>query len=155
MAKLAAGRTGRGGATGMTADGMRRLIAEEVPLAVAMGVEVDAIGGGKATLRLPRGGPITRPGAMVSGPSMMAVADMAMYAAILGLDIADKPAVTSNFTMTFLRAAQPADIVAEAEIVRMGRRLIYLQTYLYASDDRAPIAHATGTYARPHAPSAS
>jgi len=139
-------------ATGMTADGLRRLIVEEVPLAVAIGVEVVSIGGGKAALRLPRGGPITRPGAMVSGPSMMAVADMAMYAAILGLDASDKAAVTSNFAMTFLRAAEPADIVAEAEVIRMGRRLIYLQTYVYSGDDRAPIAHATGTYARPGGP---
>ena len=152
MAQSEATENGRGGTTGMSADGLRRMIADEVPLAVAMGVEVVSIGGGKAALRLPRSGPITRPGATVSGPSMMAVADMAMYSAILGLDIADKPAVTSNFTMTFLRAAQPADIVAEAEIVRMGRRLIYLQAYLYAGDDRAPIAHATGTYARPGGP---
>jgi hypothetical protein len=52
----------------MTADGLRRLIVEEVPLAAAMGVEVVSIGGGKAALRVPRGGPITRPGATVGGP---------------------------------------------------------------------------------------
>ena len=71
-----------------------------------------------------------------------------MYAAILGEDRSAVSAVTSNFNIAFLRATQGKDITAEAEVVRMGRRLVFLQVSLYEEGSRDPVAHATGTYAR-------
>ncbi|MCP4330766.1 MAG: PaaI family thioesterase [Alphaproteobacteria bacterium] len=134
---------------GFSAADFRTLIDGSIPLAVAMAIEVVSIGPGTASLRLPQRDLITRPGATVSGPSLMALADIAMYAAILGQDSAALSAVTSNFNIAFLRATQGREVTAEATVVRMGRRLVFLQVYLYEEGSRDPVAHATGTYARP------
>ena len=56
-----------------------------------------------------------RPGGTVSGPSMMTLADAAVYAALLALDDKAGDAVTSNFTIAFLRRPESADVLADAE----------------------------------------
>jgi uncharacterized protein (TIGR00369 family) len=136
---------------GLTATEFQELAAAALPLAVAMKVEVVSLGGGRCRLRLPHSAFITRPGATVAGPPMMAVADMAMYGAILSLDRDATGAVTNSFTMHFLRPARDADVIAEGTVVRLGRRLAYVEVSLIRDDDGAQIGHAVGTYARPDA----
>ena len=64
---------------------------------------VEAVGGGGATVSLEIGPDQLRPGGTVSGPTLMAVADAALYVAILG-EIGIVPlAVTTSLTINFLR----------------------------------------------------
>jgi acyl-coenzyme A thioesterase PaaI-like protein len=46
-------------------------------------------------------------------------------------------------------------LIAEAKIVRLGRRLAYLETYLFSEGSPEPVAHATSSFAYRFAPPAS
>jgi len=90
-----------------------------------------------------------------SGPKVMGLADSSMYVclhAALGRNVV---AVLSNLVITFLRPAKDSDLIAEAKIVRLGRRLAYLETYLFSEGSPEPVAHATSSFAYRFAPPAS
>jgi uncharacterized protein (TIGR00369 family) len=93
--------------------------------------------------------------AVFSGPKVMGLADTSMYVclhAALGKDVV---AVLSNLMITFLRPALDSDLIAEAKVVRLGRRLAYLETYLFSDGSPEPVAHATSSFAYRFAPPAS
>ena len=96
-----------------------------------------------------------RPGGTVSGPVMMATADVALYAAILG-EIGIVPlTVTTSLSFNFLRKP-PADrrIVADCRLLKLGRTLAVGEVSIYSEGLPEPVAHAVGTYAIPPKPSA-
>src|SRR5437016_1928961 len=64
-----------------------------------------------------------RPGGTISGPTMMALADFAMYVAVLATIGPVPLAVTINLNINFLRKAAPRDLVAEARLLKLGKRL--------------------------------
>lgn len=88
-----------------------------------------------------------RPGGTLSGPTMMALADATMYAAILANVGPEMLAVTTDFTIHFLNKPQPRALIAEAHIIKMGKVLIVINVEIYSGD--LLVAHATGTYSRP------
>lgn len=91
-----------------------------------------------------------RPGGTVSGPAMFALADLAVYAAILGrIGEAGLQAVTTNMALNFLKRPEPGDIVADAELLAFGKRLIVAEVRLKAASTGTLVAIATATYALP------
>ena len=91
-----------------------------------------------------------RPGDTVSGPSMMLLADLAMYAAILNTVGSVVLAVTTNLNINFLRKPEPErNLVGESTLMKIGKRLIVGQVSIYSEDDPEPVAHATCTYSVP------
>ncbi|WP_207308778.1 PaaI family thioesterase [Marinobacter caseinilyticus] len=111
---------------------------------------IDDVGDRSATVRHKIGIDELRPGGTVSGPVMMAVADCALYVAILG-EIGIVPlAVTTNLNISFLRKpAADKDIVAECRLIKCGRSLAVGDVLLYSEGNEEPVAHAVGTYAIP------
>ena len=93
-----------------------------------------------------------RPGATVSGPTLTAVADMALYVAILA-EIGIVPlAVTTSLTINFLRRpSAAADIVGECRLLKLGRVLAVGEVTLFSEGDPEPVAHVVGTYSIPPA----
>ena len=90
-----------------------------------------------------------RPGGVISGPTMMALADMAVYALVLA-HIGEVPmAVTTSLTMHFLRPAKPGDLIAEATLLRLGRRIATSDVRLWTEGPDKIAAHATVAYAIP------
>ena len=91
-----------------------------------------------------------RPGGTVSGPVMFAVADAAMYIAILG-EIGLVPlAVTTNININFLnKPVAHANLTAECRLIKVGKKLIIGDVFIYSEDQDEPVAHATGTYSIP------
>ena len=57
--------------------------------------------------------------------------------------------VTVSLTIHFLRPAPPGDVVAEARLHKVGRRLATGDVLLYADGEAEPVAHATVTYSIP------
>jgi len=114
-------------------------------------IAVEEAEAGRARLRLTPADAHLRPGAVVSGPTLMTLADAAGYVALLSLGAEAKMAVTSNLNMSFLRAARlGADIVQTATVIKPGRRLsVILAEALSTEGDL--LAHATMTYAMPAA----
>lgn len=92
-----------------------------------------------------------RPGGTVSGPSMMLLADVTFYIAILAMIGPEALTVTTNMTLNFLRKPANEDLLCDARILKLGRRLVTGDCLIYSaggSPDR-PVAQATLTYARP------
>ena len=113
---------------------------------------IEATGNRGATVRHKIGVDELRPGGTVSGPVMMAVADIALYAAILG-EIGIVPlAVTTNLNINFLRKpSADKDIVGVCKLIKIGKTLAIGDVYLYSDGDERPVAHAVGTYSIPPA----
>ncbi len=126
---------------------MQRMVREGVPLAGAWGVEVLAAADGAATLRLPHREDLLRPGGTVSGPALMGLADVAMWAALLSLTSGVDESLTANLSITFLRPPAPRAVIAEARVIKKGRTLSYGEVLLRSEGDEAPCAHVTTSWA--------
>ncbi|MFN8641088.1 MAG: PaaI family thioesterase [Candidatus Binatia bacterium] len=111
---------------------------------------VDAVGGRGATVRHAIGVEELRPGGTVSGPVLMAVADVALYVAILG-EIGIVPlTVTTSLTINFMRKpSATAPIVGVCRLLKLGRSLAVGEVSLYSEGQAEPVAHVVGTYAIP------
>jgi uncharacterized protein (TIGR00369 family) len=91
-----------------------------------------------------------RPGGTVSGPSIMALADFTMYLAVLSAIGWVPLAVTTNFNINFLRKPPPRDLLAEARLIKLGKRLAVGDIGIRSEGAGADlVAHATSTYSLP------
>ena len=133
----------------MTIAEFNQLLAEEMPFAVDAGLRLDVMEHGAVSIVLPYDDNMLRPGGTISGPSMMMLADAAMYAVVLSMIGRVALAVTTNFNINFLRKPAPGDISAEGKIIKLGKRLAVIQVTLFSANDEEPVAHATGTYSIP------
>jgi len=113
-------------------------------------IRVDEVGGGCAAVSHEVGPDDLRPGATVFGPLLMTVADVSLYAAILG-EIGIVPlAVTTNLTINFMRRpAAGRRIMGRCKLLKVGKRQAVGEVLLYSEGDPAVVAHAIGTYAIP------
>jgi uncharacterized protein (TIGR00369 family) len=93
-----------------------------------------------------------RPGGTVSGPTMMALADFAMYVAILAAIGPVALAVTTNLNINFLRKPAQAGLVADVRLLKLGKRLAVGEVLLYSEGEDEPVAHVTSTYSIPPRP---
>jgi uncharacterized protein (TIGR00369 family) len=90
-----------------------------------------------------------RPGGTISGPTMMALTDFAMYVAILA-SVGPVPlAVTTNLNINFLRKPAQRDLIAEAKLIKLGKRLAVGDVAIYSDGEDEMVAHATSTYSIP------
>lgn len=134
----------------VSVDEFNEIMHRGLPAAKNVGTQCFEIGYGTAKLRLPFDDTHLRPGGTISGPAMMGLADAAMYAVVLSMIGPVELAVTTNFNINFLRKPPQADIIAEGEIIKLGKRLAVLEVTLFTADiEHDPIAHATGTYSIP------
>ena len=113
-------------------------------------IQIESIGNQQARIRKTPSKADLRPGNTVSGPFMMSMADSALYAAILGEIGLVALAVTVNLNINFLhRPAANQDVIAQCQLIKVGKKLIVGEVSLYSDGQKAPIAHATATYALP------
>ncbi len=111
-----------------------------------LGLEVLAIGGGEATLRLPFDARLARVGGTVCGQAMMAAADTAMVFAVSSQLGEFRPMTTVSLTTSFMRPVQGTELRVVARVLKPGRSLVFGEIELVAPDGRMA-AHATTTYA--------
>ncbi|MDQ8726102.1 PaaI family thioesterase [Bradyrhizobium sp. LHD-71] len=91
-----------------------------------------------------------RPGGTVSGPTLMALADFAMYVVLLSAIGPVGLAVTTNLNINFLSKAPAGhDLIAEARLMKLGKRLAVGEVTLYSAAGSEPVAHVTSTYSIP------
>jgi len=122
---------------------------DDVSPGVTSSMTIEEVGDRRARVRTSVGTQGLRPGGIVSGPVLMSLADGAVWAAIIGVVGDAAMAVTVSLTIHFLRPAPPGDVVAEAQLHKVGRRLATGDVLLYADGQADPVAHATVTYALP------
>ena len=90
-----------------------------------------------------------RPGGTVSGPIIMALADVAMYVAVLSAIGWVPLAVTTNLNINFLRKPAPRDLLAEARLIKLGKRLAVGEIGIRSEGEDDLVAHVTSTYSIP------
>ncbi|PCI88615.1 MAG: phenylacetic acid degradation protein [Hyphomicrobiales bacterium] len=116
---------------------------------------VTSLAEGSAEFKLKVNDGHLRPGGTVSGPTMMALADVAMYGAILNAIGPVALAVTTNLNINFLRKPDAnCDIIALAKILKLGKRLAVGEVSIYSAKNNDSgtnlVAHATITYSIPN-----
>jgi uncharacterized protein (TIGR00369 family) len=90
-----------------------------------------------------------RPGGTISGPTMMELADFAMYVAVFSAVGPQPLAVTTNLNINFLRKPGKGDLIADARLMKIGKRLVVGEVTICSDGASEPVAHATSTYSIP------
>jgi acyl-coenzyme A thioesterase PaaI-like protein len=72
-----------------------------------------------------------------------------MYAVTLSMIGKVELAVTTNLNINFLRKPAPRDVLAEARILKLGKRLAVSEVVLRSEGEADAVAHVTGTYSIP------
>lgn len=137
----------------LSASELEEVLARTLPAVDHHGEVVEKVGDGLIRLRLPYqavfSAPVTINGitaSAYSGPLVMGFADTAMYACIMADQGRGAVPFMISYTIGFLNAAKPVDLIAEARIVRRGRRMFYVECWLTSDGDAEPSAHITSTY---------
>ena len=106
----------------MTASEIQTLLQKEFP---NYRMKVESCENRRARIILYINNSHLRPGGTVSGPSMMLLADLAMYAAILNTIGSVVLAVTTNLNINFLRKPVPfRNLLGDSNLIKVGKRLI-------------------------------
>ena len=93
-----------------------------------------------------------RPGGTVSGPAIFALADVAMYLAVLSRIGPVALAVTTNASIDFMRKpAAGRDLRAECRVLKLGRSLAVAEAMIFSDGQPDPVARCSMTYAIPPA----
>ncbi len=126
------------------------IMQERLPFADMLGLKLDLIASDHIVMRACVDQQHLRPGGTVAGPVMMGLADAAVYALILSRIGPVELAVTTSLSINFLRKPKPADLLARATMLKLGKRLAIAEASIYSVDlDSDPVAHAVATYSIP------
>ncbi len=129
----------------MTLTALTARLQAGVPLAQLLGIEAIALS--PLTLRMPPAPLALRPGGTVSGPALMALADVAMWAALLVAHGGEDRSRTTQLAIQFLRPSPPGPVIAEPRILKPGRTLIYGEVWIRGESEDRPAAHVTTQWA--------
>ncbi|MFV2035200.1 MAG: PaaI family thioesterase [Halocynthiibacter sp.] len=120
---------------------------------VAGDFSIETVAQDRLCVRLHVGDRNLRPGGTVSGPSMFALADVAMYLAILSRIGPQALVVTTNCSIDFMRKpAAGCDLIGEARLLKLGRVLAVGDVMIRSLGCDCPVARASLTYSIPPAP---
>ncbi len=125
----------------------KRLLEGHHPFAAILEIDILEIGHGTATLKLPERSEHQRLGGTIAGPMLMGLADLALYAAIVGAT-GNAEAVTASLTMNFLRKTPPGGVLAHARILKTGR-MAAGEVLLVPAAGGEPVAQAISTWSLP------
>ena len=114
-----------------------------------LNMKIEALDGLTMRVRMPVRDEHLRPGGTVSGPTLMFFCDAAFYLLVLA-QIGPVPlAVTTNLNINFLRRPAAKPVVAEARLLKLGRRLAVGEVAVFSEGEDEMVAHATLTYSIP------
>jgi len=135
----------------MSVDELHRFLTAEFPQVfhADSGLTIEEVWHGGGRVRQAYQAQFIRPGGTISGPTMMALADFAMYVGVLA-SIGPVPlAVTINLNINFLRKPAARDLIAECRLLKLGKRLAMGEVTIRSDGTDEPVAHVTSTYSIP------
>jgi uncharacterized protein (TIGR00369 family) len=133
----------------MSVEELEQFLDSHFPDTAHRALSVERVDDNFARVRLRYDDRHLRPGGTISGPSLMMLADMAMYMALLGMIGPVALAVTTNLNINFLRKPAQADVIGECRLLKLGKRLAVGEVRMYSEGSADPVAHATVTYSIP------
>jgi acyl-CoA thioesterase len=116
-----------------------------VPFARLLGIELDEVGKGTATLGLNVRRELTQNHGVVHGGAIAALIDTATAFAIISLLSPAEKVTTVDLTVSYMRPLTIGRITARAKVVRSGRRLFVASADLFDQDGKLA-ATALSTY---------
>lgn len=133
----------------LTDDQRRRVerMREAVPFLKLLGIEVESVGSGTATLLLPVREELTRNDGIIHGGAVASVIDSAFAFAIIPLLAENERTVTVDLTIHYLRPLSGGTSRTYARVVRAGRRVITVSAELFDENEKLA-ATALSTYLR-------
>ena len=136
----------------LTADEVQAFVATEFPQ-MADQFTVQSVGPMTARVAMTPSEAHLRPGGTVSGPTIFALADCAVYFAIIAMVGPEALAVTTNASIDFMRKpVLGAELIADVHLLKLGRVLAVGDVLVRSQGNDAIIARATFTYSRPPKP---
>ncbi len=133
----------------MNEEELAGFLAREFPQ-VAESYIIEELAENKIRMRLIVAEQHLRPGGTVSGPSIFALADVAVYLAILAMIGPQALAVTTSCSMDFMRKpAAGTDMIAECRLLKLGKVLAVGEVLIFSEGVEAPVARASMTYSIP------
>jgi uncharacterized protein (TIGR00369 family) len=133
----------------MDAAALERFIDRVFPAARSFGFVIERADADGVEVTLPITAAHLRPGGTISGPTLMTLADTAMYLAVLSRVGPEALAVTTSLNMNFLRRPRADRIICRCRLLKLGKRLAVGDTLIYPVGESDPVAQATVTYSIP------
>ena len=117
------------------------------PWVLDLGLSVVEAGELHAVLRLPWSDRLAREGGGISGQALMAAADTATVIAVSSARGAFIPMTTVQQSSTFQRAVVGADVLVDARITKLGKRMAFADITMTAEGSEDVAARASTVYA--------
>ena len=114
----------------------------------ASALEVESLAWGEIGLRMRFSPRFLRPGNTISGPTMFALCDAALWGAVWSATGAALMSVTSDLALHFLRRPGPADLIAHARVLDVKAPLTYGEVMVRSDGVPEPVCRASGCYVR-------
>ncbi|MGW4598991.1 PaaI family thioesterase [Streptomyces sp. NPDC004457] len=130
-----------------TAEADKILSGNFAPWVLELGLTVEAVGEDRAVLRLPWSDRLAREGGGLSGQALMAAADTATVIAVSAARGGFVPMTTVQQSTSFQRAVSGADVLIEAVLTKLGRRMAFADVTLSDAASGALAARASTVYA--------
>ena len=130
---------------------LERLLEAEFPESFGAGTGLDilAIWHGGCQIRQNFHERSLRPGGTLSGVTMMQLADVCVYVAVLASIGCVPLAVTTSLNINFLRKPAPGALIGECKLLKLGKRLAVGEVSIRSEGADDLVAHATATYSIP------
>ena len=132
----------------MTPGEIEAIIHRGVPLGAAWGVRVLTASAEEARLELPHDPALLRPGGTVSGPAIMGLADMAMWAVLLAGSAGLDTSLTASMNVNFLHPCGPGPLVACARLLKASGRSLFGEVLVSRQDSGEVAVHVTTSWIR-------
>lgn len=122
----------------ITAAQLRRIqkAVDTVPFARLLGIELDDVGRGTATLGLKVRRELTQNHGVVHGGAIASLIDTATAFAIISLLDPGERVTTVDLTISYLRPITAGRITAVAKVVRAGRRIFVVLADVFGQDEK-------------------
>lgn len=130
-----------------TAEADKILSANFAPWVLDLGLTVETVDEDRAVLRLPWSDRLAREGGGLSGQALMAAADTATVIAVSAARGGFVPMTTVQQSTSFQRAVTGADVLIEAVLTKLGRRMAFADVTLSDAASGALAARASTVYA--------
>ncbi|WHM38214.1 PaaI family thioesterase [Streptomyces sp. BPTC-684] len=123
------------------------LVDNFAPWVLDLNLAVVEVGDTHAVLRLPWDARLARDGGGMSGQAMMAAADTATVIAVSAARGAYGPMTTVQQSTSFQRPVVGADVLVDARVTKLGKRMAFAEITLTAEGADEPAARASTVYA--------
>ena len=105
-------------------------------------LQLEKVERGKAVMRMPFRQEITNGTGAVHGGAIVSLCDTVFYVALASIFGREQDTTTASLQCNFLAPALPPhDLIAEARVLKAGRRIVYGEVYVRSGEKI--VAHAT------------